>query len=344
MLATLTIFSALCGATPVLNGVEIYSNESVHFGRWDFRMKAAATPGTVSSFFTYYPDSYLGLPDPWREIDIEVLGKNGKAFQSNLITGDAASQTTSEALHSFSSDISQTFHTYTLEWTPDSVVWRLDGSLVRKTESTDQQVVDLRDSAQTYRMNLWASNAPSWAGLLDTTKLPVLQVVHWMQYSAYTPGAGPGGANFTTAWVDSFKTIDASRWSFGNWTFTGNYATFTKANAKVQDGYLIMMLSTAKTVGQFPATFVHDTAGTASVREATASTATTTNSLSLVRRGIWASPSPSPALEAFDLRGQVIARGTPSAQGQLLDLRGAPRGVVLVRQGAMASWKILQKE
>jgi hypothetical protein len=320
--------------------VEIYSKSSVHFGRWEIRMKAAATPGSISSFFTYYPNSYLDSPYPWREIDIEVLGKNGKVFQSNLITGTAGSKTTSEKIHTFTSDLSQTFHTYTLDWTPDSVVWRLDGVSVRKTTSSDQQVMDLRDSSHTYRMNLWASDAPSWVGALDTSKLPVLQVVHWMRYSAYTPGAGPGGSNFTFSWADSFRTINTARWAFGDYTFGGNYATFTGDNAKVQDGHLVMMLSTVGKKGQFPATFPHDTGSATSIGNAKTSTA---NPLTCLHSGIWTSPLSSPMLEAFDLHGQLIARGRPSAQGQVLDLRGTPRGMVLVRQGAFASWKIFQK-
>lgn len=328
-----------------LRGVEIYSKASVHFGRWEIRMKAAATPGSISSFFTYYPNSYKDSPYPWREIDIEVLGKDGTTFQSNLITGTSSSKLHSEALHTFAADLSRTFHTYTLDWTPDSVVWRLDGASVRKVTSSDQQrqVVDLRDSSQTYRMNLWASNAETWAGALDISKLPVLQVVHWMRYSAYTPGAGPGGSNFTFSWADSFTTVN-NRWAFGDYTFDGNYATFTADNAKVQDGHLIMMLSTADKKGQFPATFPHDTAKATSIEEANAPTASTSNSLTRLQSEIWASSLSSPVLEAFDLRGQLVARGRPSAQGQILDLRGAPRGMVLVRQGALASWKILQKE
>lgn len=339
MHALIQLLVSLGVSAPNLSGVEIYSTASVRYGRWEFRMKAAATPGSVSSFFTYYPDSYLDSPNPWREIDIEILGKNGKAFQSNLITGVASSKSTSERLHQFTSDISQTYHTYTLDWTPDSVAWQLDGVTVRKTTaSTSQQVIDLRDSTETYRMNLWGSNSPSWAGTLDTNALPVLQIVRWMRYSNYTPGAGPGGSNFTQAWVDSFKTLNTSRWAFGDWTFDGNYATFTKANAKVQDGHLILMLSTAAKKGQFPATFPHDSVASTGIQDAHPAVL---NSLKSERAGIWSSPLSSPALEAYDLRGQVIARGTPAPQGQILDLRGTPRGVVLIRQGAAASWKIL---
>jgi len=341
MHALIQLLLTLGSATTSLTGVELYSNSTVHYGRWETRMKAAATPGSVSSFFTYNNNSYLDSPNPWREIDIEVLGKNGKAFQSNLITGTASSKSTSEVIHSFAADISQTYHTYTLDWTPDSVVWRLDGTLLRKTAAPDQQVVDLRDSTETWRMNLWASNSAGWVGTLDVSKLPILQIVHWMRYSAYTPGSGPNGSNFTLSWIDSFSTLNRTRWSLGDWTFDGNLATFSATNVKIQDRHLLMMLSTDATAGQFPSTFPHDSLGPTGIQEVRHSLA---NSLKSERFGVWSSPLSNPLLEAFDSRGHLIARGTPTPQGQVLDLRGTPRGVALVRQGALASWKILPVE
>jgi len=343
---TIFLLAGLCGAATIsLSGVEIYSKESVHYGRWEFRMKAAATPGSISSFFTYYPDSYLDDPTPWSEIDIEVLGNKPTGFQSNLITGYASDQTTSETFHDNASDVSKAYHTYMLDWTPDSVVWKIDGLKVRKTdvsETVKHQVLDLRDSTETYRMNLWASSATDWVGKLDTTELPILQIVHWMRYSAYTPGAGDDGSDFSRSWVDSFKTVDKTRWSFGNWTFDKNYATFTSSNAKVQDGYLVMMLSTLANKGVFPATFAHDTDSAATGIERS-SRGIPSGILRQTSNGVWTSALQSPALEAYDLRGQLLARGTATSFGQTIDLRAVPEGLTLVRQGSR-SWRILHKD
>jgi hypothetical protein len=229
-------------AATTLNGAEFYSNETVKFGRWEIRMRVAATPGSIASFFTYYSNSYAGSPEPWREIDIEVLGKNGKGFQSNLITGNAASKATSEAFHASDADLSQSFHTYVLDWTPDSIVYRIDGKTVRKNTAADQQVKDLSDKPQTYRMNLWATTAADWAGAMDAEKLPVFQTVNWIAYSAYTPGQGPNGSNFTHKWTDDFATLDTQRWARGNWTFDGNMADLIPGNAVVSGGYLMLIL------------------------------------------------------------------------------------------------------
>lgn len=226
-----------------LDGAEIYSSETVKYGRWEIRMQVAATPGSISSFFTYYNNSSAGSPEPWREIDIEIIGKNGNGFQSNLITGNAAARSTSEKFHTSASDLSKGFHTYALDWTPDSIVYRFDGTVVRKDLGTSQQVKDLTEKSESYRMNLWATTAVDWAGTLDPAKLPIAQTVNWIAYSSYTPGQGPGGSNFTPQWTDDFNSLNTQRWSLANWTFDGNMADFTPNNAKVSGGYLMLILS-----------------------------------------------------------------------------------------------------
>ena len=242
---SLGLFAAAAGgvSAATLDGAEIFSKETVKYGRWEIRMQVAATPGSVSSFFTYYNNSYMGSPEPWREIDIEILGKNANGFQSNLITGHAAVRKTSEKFHTSTADLSKTFHTYVLDWTPDSIVYRFDGWVVRKDLAADQQVKDLSDLPETYRMNLWASTSADWVGTLDPSKLPIAQTVNWIAYSAYTPGQGPNGSNFTPRWTDDFNSLDTQRWSLGNWTFDGNMADFTANNAKISGGYLMLILS-----------------------------------------------------------------------------------------------------
>lgn len=323
----------LAHAAISLSGVEIYSKSSVRYGRWEIRMKAAATPGSVSSFFTYYPDSYKGLPTPWREIDIEVLGNKPTGFQSNIITGDAGSKTVSEKYHASTADLSQDFHTYVLDWTPDSVVWRLDGKMLRKT--MNQQTADLQDSLETFRMNVWGSNSPGWVGALDTAKLPILQVVNWMAYSAYTPGAGPNGSNFTQSWVDDFTTLNKTRWAFGNWTFDGNYATFTLANAKTINGYLVMMLSTAAQEGEFPATIPSDPLGSTRPTDPTAisshATPVATLQAHALGQGRLGLTVPTGGAVVCDSQGRVLARAPQVGE---TTLSGFAHGIVYVHAGA----------
>jgi endo-1,3-1,4-beta-glycanase ExoK len=228
------------------NGAELYSTKTVKYGRFDVRMRAISGSGTVSSFFVYYNDSYLGSPEPWQEIDIEVLGKTNNVFQSNIITGNAAQKTTSEKLHTFE-NLSKAYHTYSVEWTPDYMAWFFDGVEVRR--STGKQVTDCQVKEMSYRFNLWISSEPAWVGSFDPSILPVYQYVNWMKYSKYTPGSGVNGTNFTPDWEDNFDTFNTSRWAKGDWTFDGNLVDFSPNNIVVKNGYCVICLTKANQTG-----------------------------------------------------------------------------------------------
>lgn len=223
------------------SGAEMYSLGTVQYGRWEVRMRAGAKSGTVSSFFLYYNNSHEN-GQPWRELDIEILGKDPKGFQSNPITGSAAKRATAEAFHALPDDLSKGFHTYAMEWTPDSLVWELDGKRIRKIEG-DSQVVALRSKPMSWRMNLWASAWPDWSGPFDTAALPACQFVNWIRFLKYTPGKGPGGSNWTEGWVDDFDSLNTSAWGQGTWGFEGNFATFTPSNMQTKKGLAVLALT-----------------------------------------------------------------------------------------------------
>lgn len=245
--AFLTVVPLASFAAKNYNGAELYSSESVKYGRFDIRMKTIAGSGTVSSFFTYYNESYVGGSEPWREIDIEVLGKSTSIWQSNIITGNLTSKQTSEKLHP-STNLNQDYHTYSLEWTPDYIAWYFDGQEVRRDTKT-QQVTDCQSKNQSYRMNLWISDQPAWVGQFNESILPVYQFINWMSYSEYTPGKGPNGSNFTLKWKDDFNSFDTQRWGAGDWTFDGNLVDFAKENIVVKDGYCILCLTKSSQKG-----------------------------------------------------------------------------------------------
>jgi len=324
----LAALAACAAAAATLDGAEFYSNESVKFGRWEIRMQVAATPGSVSSFFTYYDKSSNGLPEPWREIDIEILGKNGSGFQSNLITGNASAKTTSEAFHATAADLSKSFHTYVVDWTPDSIVYRIDGKTVRNDPASNQQVKDLADHPQSYRMNIWASTSAGWVGTLDPAKLPIAQTVNWIAYSSYTPGRGPNGSNFTPQWTDDFGSLNTQRWARGNWTFDGNMADFTPNNAVVSNGYLMLILS--KKGGPTNLTPPADPVGnnyTPTAIGPEAAPARFAVRASAGRLRIEAGDRAAEVTVAA-LDGRILARGKGPGP---VEFGGLPRGVALVR-------------
>ena len=222
------------------SGAELYTLKEFEYGKFEARMKMAAASGTVSSMFLYQNGSEIADGRPWVEVDIEVLGKSPNSFQSNIITGKAGAQVTSEQHHTVSPAADQGFHTYGLEWTPKYVRWTVDGKEVRKTEGG--QVSNLTGT-QGLRFNLWSSESASWVGNFDESKLPLFQFINWVKVYKYTPGQGEGGSDFTLDWTDDFDTFNSSRWGKGDWTFDGNRVDLTDKNIYSKDGMLILALT-----------------------------------------------------------------------------------------------------
>lgn len=318
-------------AAKQFNGGEVYSKELVKYGRWEMRMQMPRLGGAVSSFFTYEPDSWMGDTHPWREIDIEYLGNKNTGFQSNIITGWAESKLMSEKFHVTDADPGSGFHTYVLEWTPDSVRWFFDSKLIRSTTSQNSdQVAEMQDLPQTFRMNIWASTSVGWVGRFDSASLPAYQVIKYMKYAAYTPGAGPEGADFTPSWTDSFKTFDTKRWAKADWTFGENYVDFKPSNVLVKDNHLVLCLTRADApglLGDFP----RDTATATSI----GSRSNPKTALAL-RAGQGALRLEVPeslgnwSLAVHDLAGRVLAKQQGNGARQL-EIPVAGKGIRIVR-------------
>ncbi len=226
-------------------GAELYTNEDYQYGRFEARMKMAASSGTVSSMFLYYNDSYLAT-NPWVEVDIEILGKNPGSFQSNIITGNANAKVTSEQYHNINPSSSENFHVYAMEWTDKYVAWFLDGKEVRR--STDQ-VRDLV-KRQDLRFNIWAPvpRLSDWVGNFNSGALPLYQYIDWVKVYDYVPGQGNYGSdnNFKLKYADDFDGNSLhSRWSTADWTFDENNVDLTPNNVAVRDGYAIIGLTRA---------------------------------------------------------------------------------------------------
>ena len=260
---TLSVLAIAAVATMAQNkaysGAELYTLKEVEYGKFEARMKMAAASGTVSSMFLYQNGSEIADGRPWVEVDIEVLGKNPGSFQSNIITGKAGAQKTSEKHHAVNPATDQAFHTYGLEWTPNYVRWTVDGVEVRKTEGG--QVNDLKGT-QGLRFNLWSSESAAWVGQFDESKLPLFQFINWVKAYKYTPGQGPNGSDFTLDWSDNFENFDGSRWGKGDWTFEGNRVDLTDKNIYSRNGMLILAL-TRKDQENFNGQVPQDAAGDA---------------------------------------------------------------------------------
>lgn len=152
---------------------------------------------------------------------------------------------TSEQEHEAGFSFGDGYHTFSLDWTPNSLTWSVDGVPVRTANSADDEQVDDLISPSQIRINVWASESPEWAGPWDDSILPVYMLVDWVEYYAWN------GAGFDAdpTWRDDFNTFDSNRWGKADWTFDGNRADSIPENAYVQNGSLVLALTGEAQVG-----------------------------------------------------------------------------------------------
>lgn len=233
-------------------GAELSGLDQFKYGRFEACMKMVSIPGSVSSMFLYYDDSYKNGAFPWNEIDIEVLGKGGTSWQSNIITREGEESikknTTSEAIHPFGFDATEGFHLFAMVWTPDYVAWEIDSVEVRRdsiggsrgTHADADQVAFLTEE-QSLRFNLWASKSAAWVGKFTGEELATAPQVQWIDY-VRTYKYDEATKTFTLDWQDDFDGTDLSdHWATGNWEM--EKVQLSPFNVVVENGYCKMLMT-----------------------------------------------------------------------------------------------------
>ena len=237
-------------------GAELSGVDQFKYGRFEACMKMVSIPGSVSSMFLYYDNSWMNGDEPWNEIDIEVLGKGGTMWQSNIITreGDPTikKNTSSESkpLHEFGFDGTEDFHLYAVTWTPEYVSWEIDGVEIRRdplgqTHGThaDADQVAFLTKDQTLRFNLWASKSAAWVGAFTGDELadaPKAQWIDFVRVYSYDTAS----KTFAESWVDEFEgTSLSAHWSTGNWEM--EKVNLAPENVVVENGYCKLLLTRA---------------------------------------------------------------------------------------------------
>ena len=371
--AAMTAISAF--ADEPYSGAELWSHGSnglFKYGRFEARMQMVSSPGTVSSMFLYYDNSYMGGGEPWEEIDIEVLGKDASRFQSNILSNSKENQNSSEGFHSVSPAANAGYHTYTIVWTPEYVSWELDGVEVRRDVSgvnkskQGLEQVNTLVHEESLRFNLWLSGSPGWVGDYTQCSFPQYQYINWIKVYSYDTQT----KQFTLKWKDNFDTFNSSIWSKGNWDM--EKVTHKAANVNIVNGYLVLSLTRAGQEGApsyvpqdpNPDLYNQDIAGPVSSSsqnanpessssafgpaygssssqadnpEAIRTVATDSFSLNMQKDGftIGGTPGTVASWAVYDLNGMVLLKGsfTGKAGSQFVSTRNLPRGAYLLKMG-----------
>lgn len=154
-------------------GAEYRSKSKYSYGFYSVCMKPAKCSGVVSSFFTYTNEPV------WDEIDIEFLGKDTSVVQFNFYTNGKGN---SEFVFNLGFDASLDFHEYAFDWTPNGIVWYVDGVAVYRATATAQKA--LPSHSMQIMMNVWNGiGVDDWLGSLNNAALPAKAQYKWFAYA-----------------------------------------------------------------------------------------------------------------------------------------------------------------
>ncbi|MEK7392018.1 MAG: carbohydrate-binding domain-containing protein, partial [Fibrobacterota bacterium] len=242
-------------------GAENITSQTFKYGAFETRLKSAEGGGLITTFFLWKN----GSEEPgnlWQEMDFEIFGRDG-SFQSQIMTpGKVAGDQRTEhvKMHYPTTPAHDRYNTYRMEWTPDSICFYYNGYLIRK-ETDKVEYAKLMDPAQAEAMQLrvgvWAGDY-EWSGKFDSTAIPASNYANWVQTYSYTPGAGPGGSNFTLNWRDDLNSWNSSRWWKAEWTFSSAINDYVSTNSAVRDGVLQSAYTHWSQMGTFLPTPIDD--------------------------------------------------------------------------------------
>jgi hypothetical protein len=281
------LLACLCCSPPAhaVASAEVYTTASYRYGRFEQRMQVAAGDGVVSSAFLWKSGSEMSGAY-WNELDFEKINADC-SLQLNAIYGlPSQGHASIVPLATFGlSDLCSAYHTYAYEWTPTYIAWAIDGKEVRRDTdaATAQAYAQNATAGMQFHFNLWPGTT-AFGGNFQPSELPVHQYISWVQYSAYTPGTGDGGGDFTLSWRESFENGLPSGWATGNWVSPLQQSTHSPANVTVVNGVLVLSLTADGATG-FTGTPPSDSGDLPSSHPTSSATSTNATSSSATSTG-----------------------------------------------------------
>ena len=204
----------------------------------------AGGSGVITPFFLINDGTELGRS--WQEMDFEVFGRaSGDQYQTQVMTpGSPRTQHIVDERSRWS--LTQAYHTYRMEWTPEKLAFYLDGKLVReeRNRQTYEKLLDpTKADPMRVRISVWAADN-NWSGRFDVAAIPAHVFVRYIRLEHYTPHGGSNGSDFSLAWQDDFKWLDRGRWNIKDAPADITAVNdFNSGNATVKDGYLVLSLT-----------------------------------------------------------------------------------------------------
>ncbi|KAL9623670.1 MAG: hypothetical protein Q9160_002126 [Pyrenula sp. 1 TL-2023] len=167
---------------------QITSKWYIMFGHVEFVIKAAPGTGIVSSAVLQ--------SDCLDEIDLEWIGGDDGQVQSNYFGKGQTTTYNRGAFHAVSGNHDQ-FHTYTIDWTAEQIVWQVDGKTVRALTQENAASGQYPQTPMQIKLGAWAGGDSSnpqgtiqWAGgTVDYSAGPYTMYVKSIKVQDYSTGS-----------------------------------------------------------------------------------------------------------------------------------------------------------
>jgi beta-glucanase (GH16 family) len=192
---------------------QLTSKWYIMFGKVEIYVKAAPGAGIVSSFVLQ--------SDTLDEIDWEWLGADPEEVQTNYF-GKGQTTTYNRGAFHAAPGSQAGYKKYTIDWTPDQIVWQIDGVTVRTLEPASANG-QYPQSPMQVKFGAWSggdpANAPGtieWSrGPTDYTKGPFSMKVRSIMVQDYSTGTQYVYGDQTGTWR-SIKSVGGTIYSGGN--------------------------------------------------------------------------------------------------------------------------------
>lgn len=201
-------------------GATVINTRAIQYGTITAVMRSGCTSGGVVSSFIVRSDK------TGDEIDFEWVGKDTSNVQSNYYWHDQLDYTKMVASPSLP-DTTKNFHTYQINWTPDQIVWLINGKAFRTVKRADTWDASAKafkypDSEAYVSFSIWdggsmAKGTSDWAGgRIDWAKGPFVAAVKSVKIdcfykgneTTYTPPGGNSGDNDNSSKDDDSSSKD----------------------------------------------------------------------------------------------------------------------------------------
>nr|KAK5442925.1 transglycosylase [Exophiala xenobiotica] len=184
----------------------ISSKWYIMFGHVDFVIKTAPGTGIVSAAILQ--------SDCLDEIDWEWLGGDDTQAQSNYFgKGQTTTGYNRGAFHSAPGN-HDSFHTYSIDWTADQIVWSIDGTTVRAMTQAQAEANQYPQTPMYIKVGVWAGGDPSnaagtieWAGgQTDYSAGPFTMYLKSVHVTDYSTGSQYSYSGTSGTWQSIVST------------------------------------------------------------------------------------------------------------------------------------------